>query len=104
MGKTPFYSFKERTSKSHIALLEDEIAKLPKDPAILGLCDFMRGGVKATIIQQRGIAVDVAVTNYGYSGPTIACILKYMHKNSVGTQVAYMKKGAKGMYTVFVTD
>jgi hypothetical protein len=64
----------------------------------------MRGGTKASLIQQRGIAVDVAVTNYGYSGATIACILKYMHQNTVGTQVVYLKKGVKGMYTVFVTD
>ena len=64
----------------------------------------MRGGAKAMLIEQTGIALDVAVTNYGYSGSTIACTLKYMTGNSVGSQHVISKQGQHGMYMVFVTD
>lgn len=103
-GKTPFYSFTERAASPRIAVLENEIAKLPKHIEVQKMCDFMRGGIKAKLIEQRGIAIDVAVTNYGYSGATVACVLKYMHDSNVGTQLIYSKKVASGMYTVFVTD
>ena len=103
-GNTRFYSLTERTTPTRIASLEAEIAKLPKHVDIMKLCDFMRGGVKAKLIEQRGIAFDVAVTNYGYSDSTVACALKYMHERKVGTQLIYNKKGAGGMYMVFVTD
>jgi hypothetical protein len=103
-GKTRFYSFTERAASPRIAALEAEIAKLPKHVEVQKMCDLMRGGTKAKLIQQRGIAFDVAVTNYGYSGSTIACVLKYMHESNVGTQLIYSKKGVGGMYMVFVTD
>lgn len=99
-GKTRFYSFTERAASTRIAALETEIAKLPKHVEVQKMCDFMRDGTKA-----RGIAFDVAVTNYGYSGATIACVLKYTNEaNVVGTQLIFSKKGAGGMYMVFVTD
>jgi hypothetical protein len=103
-GKTPFYSYKERVNPSHISVLEADIAALPKHIEVQKMCDFMRGGVKAKLIEERGIAFDVAVINYGYSGATVACVLKYMHKNTVGTQLIFMKKGQGGMYMVFVTE
>ncbi|MDE2094746.1 MAG: hypothetical protein KGI87_12910 [Burkholderiales bacterium] len=103
-GKTRFYSFTEHARSSRIAILEAEIARLPKQAEILQACNILRGGITATLIQERHIAVDVAVTNYGYSGSTVACVLKYMHQNEVSTQLVYYKKAAGGMYTVFVTD
>ena len=103
-GKTQIYSFTERANGARISSLEDEIAALPKHVDVYKMCDFMRGGVKAKLIEQRGIAIDVAVTNYGYSGSTVACVLKYMHENRVGTQLIFSKKGSGGMYMVFITD
>ena len=103
-GKTRFYSFSERATPTRIAILESGIARLPKHTEIQKVCDFMRGGVKAGLIEQRGIAVDVAVTNYGYEGPIVSCVLKYMYKNEVGTQLLYSKKGTSVMYTVFITN
>lgn len=103
-GKTRFYSFTERAASPRITALENEIAKLPKHVDVQKMCDFMRGATKAKLIEQRGVAIDVAVTNYGYSGSTVACVLKYMHESNVGTQLIYNKKGAAGMYMVFVTD
>lgn len=103
-GKTRFYSFTERAVSSRITALENEIAKLPKHVEVQKMCDFMRGGTKAKLIEQRGIAMDVVLTNYGYSGSTVACVLKYMHESNVGTQLIYNKKGANGMYMVFITD
>lgn len=103
-GKTPFYSFTERVAATRIVTLENEIKKLPKHVEVQKMCDFMRGSTKAELIQQRGISIDVAVTNYGYSGSTVACVLKYMQENNVGTQLIYSKKGVGGMYMVFVTD
>lgn len=103
-GKTRFYTFTERAASPRIIALENEIAKLPKHVEVQKMCDFMRGGTKAKLIEQRSIVIDVAVTNYGYSGSTVACVLKYMHESKVGTQLIYNKKGARGMYMVFVTD
>ncbi len=103
-GKTRFYSYTERSASPRITTLENEIAKFSKRVDVQKMCDFMRGLVKAKLIEQRGIAIDVAVTNYGYSGSTVACVLKYMHENNVGTQIIYTKKGAEGMYMVFITD
>ena len=103
-GKMRFYSFTERATSPRIAALEAEIEKLPKHIEVHKVCDFMRGGTKAKLIEQRGIALDVALTNYGYSGSTIACVLKYMHGSNVGTQLIYNKKGGAGVYMVFVTD
>jgi hypothetical protein len=103
-GKTRFYSYTERAKSPRITALKNDISKLPKHIEVQKMCDFMRGGVKATLIEQQGISFDVAVTNYGYSGSTIACVLKYMHENTVGTQLIYSKKGDGGMYMLFVTD
>lgn len=103
-GRTRFFNYTERAKTSRIASLEKEIAELPKHLEIQKMCDFMRGGAKAKLIAERGISLDVVVANYGYSGATIACVLKYMHDNKVGTQLIYSKKGSDGMYMVFVTD
>lgn len=48
--------------------------------------------------------VDVAATNYGYSGSIVACVFKYMHENGVATQLMYMKKASDGVYIVFATE
>lgn len=103
-GVTRFYTFTERASASRIAELERGIAGLPKRIEVFQVCDQTRGSVKAKLIADRGVAMDVATPNYGYSGSTIACVLKYMHENKVGTQLMYMKKASGGMYMVFVTD
>ena len=103
-GKMRFYSRSERVASARIAIIESAIARLPKHSEIQRVCDFMRGGVKAGLIEQRGIAVDVAVTNYGYEGSIVSCVLKYMYQNDVGTQLLFSKKGASGMYTVFFTN
>lgn len=103
-GKTSFYSSTERATASRIGDLEKEIEALPKNAQVFKVCDSMRGGVKAKIIQEKGISMDVAATNYGFSGSTIACVLKYMHENTVGTQLIFSKKGAGGVYMVFVTN
>ena len=103
-GVTRFYTFTERAPGPRLAALERDIVALPKQVAVFTVCDQARGSVKAKLIADRGLAFDVAATNYGYSGSTIACVLKYMHENKVGTQLMYMKKAAGGMYMVFVTD
>jgi hypothetical protein len=103
-GRTKFYDFTEKISSSLISTFEQDIADLPKDSDVFKLCDFIRGGVKAKLIAERGKAFDVAVADYGYSGVVVACSLKYMHENSVGTQLIFAKKGTGGMYMVFVTD
>ncbi len=103
-GKTRFYSFIERAASPRITALQTEIAKLPKHVDVQKMCDFMRGSTKAKLIEERGVVIDVAVTNYGYSGATVACVLKFMHGSSVSTQLIFSKKGAAGMYMVFVTD
>lgn len=103
-GKTRFFNYTERAKSSRITLLEKEVGELPKHIEVQKFCDLMRGGVKAKLIEERGLSFDVAVTNYGYSGSTVACVLKYMFENKIGTQLIYMKKGSSGMYTVYVTD
>ena len=103
-GKTFFYRLNERATNERISRLEKTIEKLPKHTEVHKVCDLMRGGVKAKLIQERGIAVDVAAVNYGYQNSTIACVIKYMHQNAVGTQLIYSKKGGNGMYMVFITD
>lgn len=103
-GKTLFYNFTETAASARIATLESEIVKLPKHIEVQKFCDFLRGATKAKLIKQRGIAIDVAVTNYGYSGSTVVCTLKFMHENNVGTQLIYDKKGDGGMYRVIVSE
>ncbi len=104
-GKTLFYNFTEIASPARIAALESEIVKLPKHIEVQKFCDFLRGGTKAKLIEKRGIAIDVAVINYGYSGSTVACTLKFMYENNVSTQLIYDKKGDDGgMYRVIVSE
>lgn len=103
-GVTRFYTFTERASANRIAELERGIAVLPKRVEVFQVCDQTRGSVKAKLIAERGVAIDVATPNYGYSGSTIACVIKYMQENKVGTQLMYMKKASGGMYMLFVTD
>jgi hypothetical protein len=103
-GKTRFYYFTERTTSSRIAELETEIAKLPKHIDVQKMCDSMRVARKDNLTQLQSSALDLKVTNYGYSGRTVVCVLKYMKKNSVGTQLIYTKKGVGGMYMMFIVD
>ncbi len=103
-GKTHIYSFTERATPPRIASFENGVAKLLKHIEVQRMCDFLRGATKARLIEQRRVPIDVAVTDYGYSGETVVCVLKYMHKSEVGTQIIYSKQGSMGMYMVFVTD
>ncbi|MFO7830724.1 MAG: hypothetical protein R6V18_01930 [Desulfuromonadaceae bacterium] len=102
--KAKFYSYTERLPQAKIESLEADIEKLPKHADVMQMCDFMRGSVKALLLEEQGISCDVAVTNYGYQGSTISCVLKYMYEGNIGTQLIYSKKGADGMYMVFVSD
>ena len=103
-GKTRFYIFTERAPLSRIIELENEIDKLSKRVEVQKVCDFMRGATKAKLIEKRGSVIDVALTNYGYKRSTVVCVFKYMHESNVGSQIVYNKKGAGGMYMVFVTE
>lgn len=103
-GKTRFFNYTERGNSERISSLEKGIAALPKRAEVFQVCDQMRGSVKATLIRQSGESIDVAAVNWGYSGATIACALKYMRKNRVGTQLIYIKQGTDGVYMYFVAD
>lgn len=103
-GATKFFNYTERANLDRISSLEKEIAALPKRSEIFQVCDQLRGSVKAALIRQSGESLDVAAVNWGYSGATIACSLKYMKKNKVGTQLIYIKQGADGIYMYSVTD
>lgn len=103
-GKTKFFNYTERANPERISFLEKDIAALPKRSEIFQVCDQMRGSVKATLIKQSGESLDVAAVNWGYTGATIACALKYMKKNQVGTQLIYVKQSSDGVYMYFVTD
>lgn len=103
-GKTIFHSYTERANTQRIASFEKGIESLPKRVEVFQLCDQMRGSVKAQLIKDTGRSMDVAAVNYGHSGSTIACTLKYMHETEVGTQLVFMKKAQGAMYMVFVTD
>jgi len=99
-----FYSYTERANLKRINGLEKSIEGLAKRVEVFQLCDQMRGSAKAKLIKDSGRSIDVAAVNYGYSGSIIACTLKYMHDNQVGTQLIFMKKASEGMFMVFVTD
>ncbi len=103
-GLTKFLTHTVRVESQKIRPLEADVESLPKHPTVYQVCDMMRGGVKARLIQETGIAFDVAATNYGYKGKTIVCVLKYMRGNQVGTQILYGEKGPDAMYQVFVVD
>ncbi len=105
-GKTKFYSFIERANPSRIAALEADITALPKAMLVFETCNFWKGQAKLAQIAKTGLAIDVAVTNYDYSdNGTIACVLKHMYKNKVGTQLIFGKSGQDGMYySVYVTN
>jgi hypothetical protein len=97
-GKTPFYNFTERTNVTRVTSLERDVNALPKDERVFKLCEFMRGGIKAKLIQSTGKNIDVAVSNYGYRGATVACVLKHMYGGEVGTQIIYKLEGSyKGL-------
>jgi hypothetical protein len=103
-GRTKIYSHTIRTSLSKVANFANDVVPLPKDPVVYQVCEMMRGGVKASLIENTGDAYDVAVVNYGYKGNTISCVLKYMRGPTIGTQVFFGSKGSDGaMYNVIVT-
>lgn len=103
-GKTLFYSYTERVSPNLLSVLEHDITQLPKHIDVMRMCDFLRGGVKATLIEKNRAAIDVVLVNYGFSGSTIVCSLKYMQNEKIGTQLIFSKKGYSGMYLVFMID
>ncbi|WP_340121438.1 hypothetical protein [Methylobacter svalbardensis] len=103
-GQTRSYVFTEKAASARIAALESEITKLPKHVEVQRFCDLMRGATKAKLIKQRGIAIDVAVTNYGYNGSTVVCVLKFMYENNIATQLIYNKEGNGGLYRVIVSE
>ena len=100
-GKTYFFVLGKFEHLPRIQQLEKEVAKLPKDHRLFSMCDFLRAGAKAKLIEKDGLSYDVAVTDYGYDGPAIACVLKFMLDGKIGTQISYSKKGQDGMYMVF---
>lgn len=102
--KTKIYSFQERAGPSRISELSSEITALPKTPEIQKMCDFWRGTVKAGLVEKNGVAIDVVVTNYGYSDTTITCILKHIDGNKVGTQLIFYNTDKGSLYFVMVTN
>jgi len=103
-GVTRVYSFTERVPAARIAELERGIARLPKRAEVLQMCDQTRGSVKAKLVAERHAATDVTAPNYGYSGSTVACVLKYIHESKIGTQLTYTKKASGATYTLFLTE
>lgn len=98
-----FYSSINPGDSTQVSMLESEIKRLPKQAALYQACEQMRGNVKARIIQEQGISYDVIATDYGYHDQTMACVIKYILGNSIGTQLVFAKKGNGGMYLVFIT-
>ncbi|QRP62829.1 hypothetical protein I6J77_11875 [Rhodanobacter sp. FDAARGOS 1247] len=99
---TPWYTLGETVPQERIKELEVQVARLPKDERLLSVCNLARGGAKAKLIEQSGLAYDVAVTDYGYEGRTIVCVLKFMLGSTIGTQIAYFKETESAVYLYFI--
>lgn len=95
-----FYSRTERIPGSRLTLLEKEVADLPKHAEIQQVCELGRGGAKARLHEQK-IDADITVTDYGYQGSSIACVLKYLYQQQVATQIMVARKEGKGLYLLF---
>lgn len=80
-GKTLNHQFTELASLSRISLLESDISKLSKNPGVIKFCNFMCSEIKNRLLEEKGIAMDVTVSDYGDSGITAACVLKYKRSN-----------------------
>lgn len=102
-GKTPFYRLTERLAPEKISAIQREIERLQKHQEVFKVCDFLKGGVKAQLVEEQGLEYDVTLANYGHTGKIIACTLKYMHGDKVGTQLIFSKMTPTGMYSVFLT-
>jgi hypothetical protein len=103
-GKTRFVSRSETVAVDRLTHLERIIANLPKRLEVMQLCEQMRGMTKAKLIADSGLAIDVASVNYGYRGPIIACALKFMRENKVGTQLLFIKKRGDTVFMVAFVD
>ncbi len=101
-GITIFYVLGKTETPSNIEALESQIYNLPKNEDTFKACDFMRGGTKASLIEQTGENYDVVTTNHGYDGPVMVCILKYMLEDKVGTQIIFSKSSRDVMHMVFI--
>lgn len=99
---TPWYTLGKTVSQERIKELETRVTRLSKDKGLLPFCSLARGGAKARLIEQSGLAYDVAVTDYGYEGQTIVCVLKFMLGNTVGTQIVYIKETDSAVYLYFI--
>lgn len=102
-GKTLHHQFTEWVSLSRISLLESDISKLSKHPGVLKFCNFMCSEIKNRLLEEKGITVDVTVSDYGDRDITAACVLKYKRDSNVGTQMIYATKSPSGQYMVIVT-
>lgn len=100
-GKTMFYFLTERAETSRIESLEKEIVQLPKDPAILPVCNML---VEAAMAKHGSSFDDIFLGNYGYQGATIACVIKYKRGNITGTQLVYTKEADAEVYQVIAVD
>ncbi len=103
-GQTQIASFSETVSVERLKELEDIVAALPKRLEVLQLCDQLRGMAKAKLIAESGLAFDVASVNYGYQGSILACTLKFMRDNKIGTQVIFVKKARNTMFMAAFVD
>ncbi len=97
----PWYTLAKAESQGRTNEIEARIAQLPKEKSLLPACDIVRGRVKAMLIEKSSLAFDVAVTDYGYDGQTIVCVLKYMLGNKVVTQIMYAKNANGAMYLYY---
>ncbi len=97
-GKMSIISKTAQIGAEHLSLMEASVKKLPKHADVYRACEMMRGGTKARLIEKFKKPIDVAISNYGYNGSTLVCVLKYMHADQVGTQMIYAKNTAEGMY------
>ena len=100
-GKTMFYFLTERSETSLIESLEKDITQIPKDPAILPVCNML---VEAAIAKHGSSFDDIFLGNYGYQGATIACVIKYKRGSIIGTQLVYTKEVDAEVYQVIAVD
>lgn len=82
----------------------DAIAALPKNEETFRLCDFLRGGVKATLVEERGLPIDVVLMNHGVEGPVLACSLRMVLGSEAGSIVVFFRAIGNEMYSLYVRE
>jgi hypothetical protein len=97
-------------TKDHVAAPEElnklrrSVAGLSKNQDIFNACNFMRGGIKAGLIEYRGLPFDLVLVDYGHAGPTIACSWRLLLGSESGAIYAFYRLHRGAMYSVFVRD